>query len=69
MLTHIGSGGFDGSCKNIHMSGTVLTATCPDSAGNEHNPSIDTSEFYFNCFVSLLLLLLKNILSLTDHLQ
>jgi len=44
---HICSGGFDGSCSSIGISGTVLHANCKNVGGTLEATSIDTGKFIF----------------------
>ncbi|KAF7714140.1 CVNH domain-containing protein [Penicillium ucsense] len=42
------NGGFSGSCKDIHMSGTTLYATCGNGRGGWNQASINTNDFIGN---------------------
>ncbi|KIM98776.1 hypothetical protein OIDMADRAFT_31540 [Oidiodendron maius Zn] len=42
------NGGFDGSCSNIGLSGTILSATCGNGAGGYDSTSIDTNNWIGN---------------------
>ena len=38
------SSGFGGSCKKVHLSGTILTAICDNGKGVYDDTSIDISK-------------------------